>query len=247
MAGRAPLPCGPPTGSSELPRHPVHSCGRHHPGVQPCAITRSGRSLGPEGWGQGQAQHTLQPEGLASLRAQSGTLSTQLQPAGRAPVCPRPTLRAPVNPPPSRPSTHSPSHCTRPPPLVRPAFPPHPVRPACTHSPFQGAPAELRGACYRGPGKPKALPSSQAMAEAEAEARLPGEPTLVPAGRTGRRQGPAGDSGTDPGLGGVRGGTRLAVGVFSPSKAHVRAALSVSPIHPHLSSPPSLLLSPALV
>lgn len=27
----------------------------------------------------------------------------------------------------------------------------------------------------------------------EAEARRPGEPTLVPAGRTGRRQGPAGD------------------------------------------------------
>ena len=66
-----------------------------------------------------------------------------------------------------------------------------------------GAPAELRGACYLGPGKLKALPSSQAMAEAEA--RLPGEPTLVPAGRTGRRQGPAGDPGTDPGLGGVRG------------------------------------------
>ena len=133
MAGRAPLPCGPPTGSSELPRHPVHSCGRHHPGVQPCAITRSGRSLDPEGWGQGQAQHTLQPEGLG-LRAQSGTLYTQLQPAGRAPVCPRPTLRAPVNPPPSRPPTHSPSHCTRPPPLVRPHLPAPPRPPPPAHT-----------------------------------------------------------------------------------------------------------------
>lgn len=120
-------PCGPPTGRSELPRHPVHSRGRHHPGVQPCAIIRSGRSLGPEGWGQGQAQHALQPEGLASLRAQGGTLSTQLQPASRAPVCPRPTIRGPVNPPPSRAPPHSPSHCTRPPLLVRPAFPPHPI------------------------------------------------------------------------------------------------------------------------
>ena len=37
-------------------------------GVQPWAITGSGGSLGPEGWGQGQAQHSLQPGGLAGRR-----------------------------------------------------------------------------------------------------------------------------------------------------------------------------------
>ena len=78
--------------------------------------------------------------------------------------------------------------------------PPHPPRPRPAHtasSQVHQLNAEVTWTLclLPGPGKLKALHSSQVMGEAEA--CLPGQPTLVPARQTGWRQGPAGDCGTD--------------------------------------------------
>ena len=121
---------------------------RHHPGVQPGAITRSGGSLGPEGWGQDEAQHSLQPGGLACRRVCVG--------AGWHPVHAAPASR----PGSCLPHVHSPPACQSipqsPPPLtliLQPPSPlpspPHPTpstpSTSSTHSQFPGAPAERRG------------------------------------------------------------------------------------------------------
>ena len=128
---------------------------------------------------------------------QGGTLSTQLQPAGRAPVCPMSTLHTPVNPPRLTLILQPPSPLPSPP-HPTPPRPPRPPPPHTASSQVHQLNAEVAWTLrlLPGPGKLKALPSSQVMGEAEA--CLPGEPTLVPAGQTGWRQGPAGDRGTDP-------------------------------------------------
>lgn len=108
------------------------------------AIRGSGGSLGPEGWGQGQAQHSLQPGGLAGRRV---CIGAEWHPVHSAPAS-RPGSCLPhVHSPharqstPQSPPTHSPSHSTHP-----PRFLPHPApTPACTHSQFPGAPAARRG------------------------------------------------------------------------------------------------------
>lgn len=240
MAGRAPPPCGPPTGRSELLRHPVHSPGGHHLGVWPCAISRSGGSLGPEGWGQGQAQHALQPEGLASLRA-----PVHSAPASRPGSClshahsPRARQSTPQSCPHPLTLTMHPPSAPRPPPLPGPPRPPPPAHtaPSRVHQLSSEVPAtwgQVNSRRYPGDGRGRG-PSAWRAHSGPRRANWP---------EAGARWRP----GTDPGLGGVGGGRQLAIGVFSPSKAHVGAALSVSPVHPHLSSPPSLpLLSPALV
>lgn len=111
-------------------------------GVQPWAITGSGGSLGPEGWGQGQAQHSLQPGGLAGRRV---CIGAEWHPVHSAPASRLGSHLPHVHSPhtrqstPQSPPTHSPSRSTRP-----PCFLPHPAPPpACTQ--FPGAPAARRG------------------------------------------------------------------------------------------------------
>lgn len=87
-------------------------------------------SLGPEGWGKARpntrpSQEAWLVAGCASGR--SGTPSTQLQPADRAPVCPMST-------PSTRPSIHSavtphPPHPPHTPPTLPASFPPAPNPP----------------------------------------------------------------------------------------------------------------------
>lgn len=105
------------------------SPGRHHPGVQPDAITRSGGSLGSEGWGQGQAQHSLQPEGLACRRVCVGA---EGHPVHAAPASRLGSCLPHVHSPPARQSTpqSTPTHPHTPTALPA-SFPslPHPIHP----------------------------------------------------------------------------------------------------------------------
>ena len=200
-AGPAP-PCGPPTGRSELPRHLVHKPREAPPGRPARCHHKVWREPGLRGLGA-RPGPTLTParrpglsQGVRRGRGAPCPRSSS-QPAGLLPApCPlstRPSIHPPVHP-------HSPSHSNRPPCFLPQPAPPHPPRPRPAHtasSQVHQLNAEVTWTLclLPGPGKLKALHSSQVMGEAEA--CLPGQPTLVPARQTGWRQGPAGDCGTD--------------------------------------------------
>lgn len=197
-AGPAP-PCGPPTGRSELPRHLVHKPLEAPPGRPARCHHKVWREPGPRGVGAGRGP-TLTPARRPGLS--QGVRRGRVAPCPRSSSQPAGLLSAPC-PLSTRLSIHpdSPSYSNHPPRFLPHPTPPRPPRPPPPHtasSQVHQLNAEVAWTLrlLPGPGKLKALPSSQVMGEAEA--CLPGEPTLVPAGQTGWRQGPAGDRGTDP-------------------------------------------------